>query len=87
MAIPSKPLVITGEGGKPFEFGELFLEEAALFEPGGFSRRGVVKFLQEHTNWTRSEIARIQEKELVDLWGPVSDKVNAAAVALVKSPS
>ncbi len=84
MALPTKPLVISGEDGKPFEFGELYLEEAALFEQGGFSRRAVIKFLQEYSNWTRREIALIKEKELVDLWSQVIDKVNAATVPLAK---
>jgi hypothetical protein len=84
MAIPNKPLVITGEDGQPFDFEELYLEESALFEPNGFSRRGVVKFLQGHSNWTRAEIARIKEKELLEVWKQLTDKVNAATVPLVK---
>jgi hypothetical protein len=84
MSIPDKKLVITGEDGKPFEFGELFIDESALFEQGGFNRRGAMKFLEDHSNWKSAEIKRIKEKELMDVWKQIIDKVNDATVPLVK---
>jgi hypothetical protein len=82
--LPVKPLVITGADGKPFAYGDLPLEEAMLFEPGGFSRRAVIAFLKTYTNWTAAEIRAIQEKDLIELWQMIVKKVDDLTVPLVK---
>jgi hypothetical protein len=63
MAIPATPLVIK----ESFDYNEMTLDEAVVFEPAGFSLNGFRNFLITNSKWTAKEIGAIKVKELKEI--------------------
>lgn len=81
MAIPTKPLELTLDPKK------LTLGDVALFEPDGFTARGLISFLVRYSNWTAAEVASITLEEFETLAPQIGESLKSTAVPKVSNAS
>lgn len=79
MAIPEKPLEVS------IDPDALTLDEMCLFDPEGFSWKGLKAFLADHTNWSAAEVGKLTLTELQAVTEQMKEAIQQAAVPLGKS--
>lgn len=76
MAIPEKDLSLK------YETTKLTIDEACLFEPGGWSLVIFRQFLRKYSNWTSEEIGNLEIGELESIADQIKEAVLRVSVPL-----
>lgn len=74
MTIPTRALELT------LDPKTLTLDDLELFEPGGFTVRGLKAFMVRYSNWTAAEVGQLTVGEFEQVATAIAEKLKAGTV-------